>query len=35
MNGRKTIGSTMIIQRWALLCIVVDMSHVEVSWLTT
>ena len=35
MNGMKTTGRTMIITRWAADCICVDMSHVDVSWLTT
>jgi hypothetical protein len=35
MNGMKTIGRTMIIQRCAALCICVDMRYVDVSWLAT
>jgi hypothetical protein len=31
MKGMKTMGSTMIMTRWAVLCIWVDMSHVDVS----
>src|SRR3990170_2130025 len=35
MNGRKTIGSTMIMIRCAWLCIDVDINQVDVSWLAT
>ena len=35
MNGRNAIGRIMIMYRCALLCIDVDMSYVDVSWLAT
>ena len=35
MKGRKTTGSTMIMIRCDWLCIAVDISYVEGSWLAT